>query len=185
MLFILIPTTLFSQETHQKTEEELHRITAKDRSITAIWLGVDPNFENKGYDFPLTFGVTKLIFKFGNKNRPYVFQPKGELYFDDWSFNIFSPDYRFVVLLQDHFGPYHIIPIENLRGYLAGKNVRFDIADGQTPGGSATIHGQINWISTDKMEFSAMCCGGGYMVTHKIDGKTKRGKWKAGERHLR
>ena len=114
-----------------------------------------------------------------------VFQPQGQLYFSDWSFNIFSPDFGFVALLQDPFGPYHIIPIENLRDYLTGKNPTFEIVDGRAPGGAAAIHGEINWLSVDRVEFSASCCGGGYMVTHKIGGKTNYGKWKAGERHLR
>jgi len=169
---------------HQN-EKVLFKSTTKDSTISAIWIGVDPNVDSGLTGMPLTFGVHKLVFEFSNDKKRIEFKPKGDLFFSDWSFEIFSPDYRYVVLLQDHFGPYHIIPIDGLRDYLEGENPQFEVADGQIPRGAAAIHGEITWHSDDEIEFSASCCGGGYMVTHRIGGKTKYGKWKAGEGHLK
>ena len=173
----------FSQD--NLSGQELRRRTTYDKSITAIWIGKDPNVELGTTNTPLEFGVEKLIFEFSKDKERIVFQPKGQPYFSNWDFNIFSPDYRYVALLQDHYGPYHIIPTENLRDYLLGKNTSFEIVSGRGPDGPGVIHGNIKWVSNDTVEFSAGCCGGGYMVVHKIGGKTKREKWKAGERHLR
>ena len=48
------------------------------------------------------------------------FRPLGELYFSDWSFEVFSPDGKWALLLQDRFGRYHVVSTQNLRAYLEG-----------------------------------------------------------------
>lgn len=180
-LFILSVLVLysFSLANESKFEKELFRVTSSDSKVTAIWIGADETIDPDLKGMPLTFGVHKLLFEFSSTNERIVFNPTGELYFSDWVFKIFSPNQRYVALLQDHFGPYHIIPINNLKDYLSGGKTKFEIVDGRGPDGTGVIHGPVFWLSDNEIRFGAACCGGGYVVTHKIGGETQRGKWKS------
>ncbi|WP_069472927.1 hypothetical protein [Candidatus Marithrix sp. Canyon 246] len=177
ILKIILIVTLVAESSTYATDKKidiaekvLFRATTSDNTVSALWVGVDPNIELETSDMPLTFGVHKLYFEFPKTKEKLAFNPRGQLFFSDWSFNIFSPDYRFVVLLQDHYGPYHIIPISNLQDYLAGKNPQFEIVEASN-GKVSAVHGEINWLSIDTIEFSAWCCGGSYTVIHKIGEK--------------
>lgn len=177
-IIILFIVSLVAESSTYKTnkkidiaEKLLFRVTTNDNTVSALWVGVDPNIEFETSDMPLTFGVHKLYFEFSKTKEKLAFHPLGELFFSDWFFNIFSPDYRFLVLLQDHYGPYHIIPIENLADYLAGKNPQFEIVKTSNAKVGA-VHKEINWLSIDTIEFTTSCCGGNYTVIHKIGEKT-------------
>jgi hypothetical protein len=178
-VILLIVTLVAESATNEidLTEKELFRITTPDNTISAVWIGVDPNIEFETSNMPLKYGVHKLYFEFSKTKEKLAFNSKGELFFDDWYFNIFSPNYRFVALLQDHYGPYHIIPINNLREYLTEKNSQLEIVNGQNST-VAAVHKEMKWLSIDEIEFKAWCCGGSYIVKHKIGGKTKYGEWK-------
>ena len=189
LIYIIFLASFFLQNNSSAEEsintKELYKVTTKDNKVTAIWIGEDQTIDSSLKDMPLTFGVQKLVFEFSATKERIEFKPQGELFFSSWSFNIFSPDFRFVVLLQDHYGPYHIIPIDNLRDYLSGKNTQFEIVDGRIPDGSGAIHGEILWLTDDSIKFSACCCGGCYLVKHKFGEKTQYGKWKRGEGNLK
>ena len=181
LLFLVTVFGAMAFADEPQNQKELCRVTTPDHSVSAVWIGVDPNAVSDFTDMPLTYGVDKLVFEFSAAHGKIAFAPKGDLSFSDWSFNIFSPDYRFVALLQDRIGPYHIIPIENLRDYLTGKKTQFYIVNGRSPDGVAAVHDEVTWLAADKIEFTAYCCGGGYQVIHQIGGKTAYGAWKPKE----
>ncbi|MEW5734713.1 MAG: hypothetical protein AB1921_07655 [Thermodesulfobacteriota bacterium] len=130
---------------------------------------------------PPSFRVEQLLFEFPDGQR-IPFKPSGTLYFDDWTFNIFSPDYRYVVLMQDRYGPYHVVPIKELRDYLTGKKSPFEAVSGSTLDIPGVLHGDVKWKTAASFEFCAACCSGSYKVFHQIGGKTEYGKWRKGER---
>jgi hypothetical protein len=192
-ILFIVSSYLFAQDSKagsdvetKPSEMEIHRITIKDNSITAIWIGDDPNTDPDLSGMPLEYGVHKVFFEFLNGNEKILFKPTGELFFSDWSFNIFSQNYKYVILLQGHFGPYHIIPIENLRDYLSGKITQFETVSGQqTLDDPGAVHGEIKWLSFDTIKFRAFCCGGSIVVIHQIGKKTKYGKWEERKKPLK
>ncbi|HLA77365.1 MAG TPA: hypothetical protein VJU18_07290, partial [Vicinamibacteria bacterium] len=101
----------------------LHRHTTRDGRIVANWIGEDPS--EPDMDIPLHFGVAELWFEFrGTPSTPgnkVLFRPAGTLFFSDWTFDIFSPDGAVVVLLQDHYGPFHVVRARILEKYLTGR----------------------------------------------------------------
>jgi hypothetical protein len=126
--------------------------------VTAHFAGVREKEES---DSPLEYSVTRLWFTFRNDRQRYVFRPKGELFFSDWRFDIFSPGGRHVLLLQDRFGPYHVVSVDKLRKYLRGRAEPDHVLDGNASGGSTTagVHHEGRWTSSDTVEFKVTCCG--------------------------
>jgi len=168
-----------SSDNDRQSYQELYRIVAHNKSVTAIWLGEDPKILTGSSDTPSEYGVKELIFQFSNDNKKIKFIPGGALYFDCWSFDIFNGDGNYVVLLQSHYGPYHVIKIENLRDYLVGKSPPIEIVKGEehnSDGG--VIHDRLQWISNDTFEFKSSCCGDDRTVRHKIGFKTTRDLWR-------
>ena len=41
----------------------------------------------------------------------------GTVYFSDWEFDVISPDGRHVLLMQSHYGPYHIDGVPGAAGH--------------------------------------------------------------------
>jgi hypothetical protein len=95
---------------------EIHAVTA--HGITAHFGGEKTPV---AVDAPLEYGVEALWFTFEGDWRSYVFKPKGKLFFTDWNFDLFSPDGAHVLLLQDHYGPYHVVATDRLKDYLIGR----------------------------------------------------------------
>lgn len=129
--------------------QTLRKITA--RAVTAEFVGArDPSG-------PATYGVKELWFTFEGDDRRYRFAPEGTLYFSDWSFDIFSPTGAFVLLLQDRYGPYHVVHVSHLKEYLLG-NRRPDqiVGDRGTP---ASVHRDARWLSPTEFSYSTTCCG--------------------------
>lgn len=46
---------------------------------------------------------------------------------DCWSFHIFDENGLYIVLLQDHYGPYHVVTIKDLKDYLTGKTGPYEV----------------------------------------------------------
>jgi hypothetical protein len=65
------------------------------------------------------FGIRELVFVLADGTTA-PFKPTGTVQFSDWTFDIGSPDGRHVLLVQDHYGPYHVVAVANLVPYLAG-----------------------------------------------------------------
>lgn len=99
-----------------KLPPELRSITVGD--VTVHFGGVRSSDDAK---FPLEYAVTNLWFTFKGDRHRYPFKPSGELFFRDWNFKILSPDGRFVTLLDDRFGPFHVVSVARLKRYLQGK----------------------------------------------------------------
>ncbi len=82
------------------------------------------------------------------------FRPLGELYFSDWSFEVFSPDGKWALLLQDRFGPYHVVSTQNLRDYLEGTVPPDKVEQAFVPSGlAALVHSNGRWVSDTEFEY--------------------------------
>jgi hypothetical protein len=153
----LLSALVHSAQAQPPRPRELHRVSAGD--VTAHFGGVR---EKGDRDMPLEYSVTRLWFTFRGDRKRYAFRPKGELFFSDWRFDIFSPDGRRVLLLQDRFGPYHVVSVDKLRKYLRDEAEPEHILDGSSPGNSTTtagVHHEGRWTSSDTVEFKFTCCG--------------------------
>jgi hypothetical protein len=63
-------------------------------------------------------------------------------------------------LLQDHYGPYHIISFADLAQYLERHNEPDYLVDWQFPESNAdAVLSQGRWLADDMIAFSAECCG--------------------------
>jgi len=110
--------------------------------------------------FPLQFGTDMLSFTFPSGLEELAFHPKGAVYGSDWEFDVISPDGRHVLLIQSHYGPYHIISVDRLGGYLVGDlEPNYEI-DWKFPNSSAAaVLSDGGWWSTHLVVFNATCCG--------------------------
>lgn len=135
---------------------EIHTVTS--RGITAHFGGEKPPS-----DSPLEFGVSALWFTFPGDKTVYEFKPVGELFFSDWTFDIFSRNDVYVLLLQDHYGPYHIVATDQLKDYLLGcaKSAKVVSAQDYPPHAMdpPKVHKFVRWTSDRAFEFSGSCCG--------------------------
>ena len=103
---------------------------------------------------PLVFGTTRLFFTFKDSKTALEFNPQGELFFSDWSFDIFSPDGKWVALLQDRFGPYHVVSVAKLPDYLKGKAQPDKVVTvPRNPGEQALVHSGAKWVSASELEY--------------------------------
>lgn len=125
--------------------------------VTAVWSGDPEMLAQQAPNAPKSFGAESLAFRFFDGSTE-GFAPTGQLFFSDWTFDIFSPDCSLVALQVDHFGPIHVVPVDQLRAYLDG---RFKPVAVQAPSGKESlVHGQLRWLSPSQFEFVASCCGG-------------------------
>jgi hypothetical protein len=99
------------------------------------------------------FGVVGLRFVF-EEGPKISFKPSGMLYFSDWRFDIASPDGEHVLLLQDRYGPYHVVRVERLSEYLGGGEPDFEFGY-KNPEGSAWIHEGGRWIGPGRLVYRA------------------------------
>jgi hypothetical protein len=105
----------------QRPEKQEATLPAEFHAVTSRGITVHFGGEKPPGDTPLEFGVSALWFTFVDDQTPYVFKPTGELYFSDWRFDLFSPDGAYILLLQSHHGPYHVVATSKLRDYLTGR----------------------------------------------------------------
>ena len=141
---------------------EIHAVTVG--GVTAHFGGEKP-----AGDMPLRFGVSALWFTFGNDTTPHVFRPAGQLYFSDWRFDLFSRDGLHVLLLQDRFGPYHIVAAARLKDYLAGRVGPDHVATkAKAPDEPAGVHEGGHWVSAQEVRFTVTCCGVGKTITYRL-----------------
>ena len=109
---------------------------------------------------PLEYGVEEIWFRFHGDAGTYPFKPGGTLHFSDWFFDLFSKGGSFVLLPQDHYGPYHVVRIQHLKDYLAGRREADDVVGG--PAGenaTARVHGDATWLSDTEFSYTTACCG--------------------------
>lgn len=109
---------------------------------------------------PLEYGVEEVWFRFHGDAGTYPFKPNGTLHFSDWFFNLFSKDGSFVLLPQDHYGPYHVVRIQHLKDYLTGDRPADDVVGGQAGGNTtARVHSGATWLSDTEFSYTTACCG--------------------------
>lgn len=136
-------------------------------AVTAVWSGNADALKDLPQPAPKNFGVESLAFRFADGTSK-GFAPTGQVFFSDWRFGIFSPDCSMVALLTDHYGPYHLVPTADLRGYLEGRVKPVVV---QAKGEKETpVHGEATWVSPNELEFTASCCGGAEVFHAKADG---------------
>ena len=152
---VLFPIIWFTSAYADSAVEDLEELKVVYAGpISAHFLGTSEELQE------LEFGVTQLAFRFEGDERYYFFNPEGELYFSDWSFEIFSPTAKYVHLLQDRFGPYHIVQIGRLREYLLESAAPdFVVGHGQQDQENAYVHSDAHWVSETEFRYSATCCG--------------------------
>ena len=110
--------------------------------------------------------MESLSFKFADGTSK-GFAPQGQVFFNDWRFDIFSPDCSAVALQVDHYGPYHLVKTADLRGYLEGR-VKPVSAQALNEKDSM-VHSDGRWSSANVFEFTASCCGGAQVFQAAID----------------
>lgn len=126
--------------------------------VTAVWSGSSASLEDlPTQPAPKAFGVESLAFRFADGSTK-GFTPTGQLFFSDWRFDIFTPDCSAVALQVDHYGPYHLVKLAELRGYLEGR-LR-PVAVQALNEKDAMVHSEGHWVSSERFEFTASCCGG-------------------------
>jgi hypothetical protein len=135
------------------TPRELHRVSSGD--ITAHFGGDGA----AGDEASLKYAVTALWFTFGNDAHAYAFQAPGAADFSTWEFDIFSPDGRYVLLLQERFGPYHVVRADRLKDYLGkGSEPDFVVSGQDLSPSNAGVHENVRWTSDTAIDFSFSCC---------------------------
>jgi hypothetical protein len=113
---------------------------------------------------PPEFGIRRLVFEFARDPMRYTFQPRGTLHFSDWSFEVFSPDCSHVALLQDRFGPYHVVPVSSLRSYLLSQAEPAHIISVNTE--NAVVHCRSRWVLPRTLEVRG--CGESELVQRHV-----------------
>lgn len=137
--------------------------TVTTGEVTAHFGGERPS------DAPLRFGVQALWFSFRGDDAVYPFKPDGGVSFWGWNLDIFSPDGKRVLLLQNRYGPYHVVRTSRLKDYLRGR-AKADEIVGQIPkpGETAAIHEEARWLSATRLRYVVACCGGRIVKTHRL-----------------
>ena len=98
------------------------------------------------------YGVQRMAVGTSQGELPY--SPQGELFHSDWSFDVVSPDGSKVLLLQDHYGPYHIVSVDNLQAYLISGEPDYEFGQLQ-PDSNAWVHEQAQWVSDAEISYVA------------------------------
>lgn len=129
--------------------------------VTAVFEG------QREADAPAAYGVERLVFRFGDGVEvPY--RPAEPLAFSDWGFDVFSPDCGWVALPAGHYGPYHLVPLAELKAYLRGEASPVVLRARTEP---ASVHSDGCWVGPDVWEFVASCCGGARVLRGRVTGE--------------
>jgi hypothetical protein len=113
--------------------------------VVAIWRGHREN----GLD-----AYEELEFIVPGARTPLRFS-HGEMYPPYWSFDIFAPDCRHVLLLPAYTGPYHVVRTSRLAPYLGGA-APDHVLRGRL-GESGTVANGA-WVSASEIRYQWGCC---------------------------
>jgi hypothetical protein len=120
-----------------------HREVCGD--VAAVWRGRRVEGQEQ---------YAELEFSLPGRAAPMKF-PHGEMYPPYWSFKIFAPDCKHVLLLTSYTGPYHVVRASRLAEYLAGAPPDHVLA------GRAGERGNVSdgaWSSASEVRYSWGCC---------------------------
>lgn len=140
--------------------------------VTAVWSGNGDALAELPAPAPKSYGVESLAFRFPDGSSK-GFAPTGQLFFSDWRFDVFSPDCEYVALLSDHYGPYHVVKLTDLRGYLqhTSKPVELTLKKDHT----AFVHSDLQWRDGAHVDFVESANGGAFGVRGDVrDGKVEQ-----------
>ena len=91
------------------------------------------------------------------------------LRFADWNLDIFSSDGAYVFLLQDEYGPYHIVATVKLKAYLtAGAKPDYVVPESLAENKAPHAYSDGHWVSARCIEFTASCCGSREKQTYTL-----------------
>jgi hypothetical protein len=149
----------------------LHRHATADGRVVAYWMGIDPRGEDANAFLPAA--TEELWFEFREPGAPrgrwVRYHSKGDLFFSDWTFDVFSEDDAVVVLQQDHYGPFHIVWTRNLESYLRGRSRPAQVVPGPLAKGEiGAVHKFLGWRSKRTFEFRRSCCASQQHCRHTI-----------------
>lgn len=113
--------------------------------LTLRWEGTPPPPPN-----PPEYGTERLRARVAGGDW---FELPGDLTFADWRLEVASPDCRWVLLLQDRFGPYHLVRVDGLEAYAAGRRAPDAIVEADHPTG--LVHFDAAWLSATRYRFYA------------------------------
>jgi hypothetical protein len=114
-------------------------------------------------DYPPSYFTTALIVRSG-AHEPARVPISGTLYFSDWGYPPCSPDARWLVFLQDRFGPIHAVRYERLRAYLDGAAPDRVIAV-DNDSAFAWVYSDIRWRAPSTLVFDT---GGETTTVHEV-----------------
>ena len=135
-------------------ETVLYTLELYSAEVTAVFRGSVTG------GLPLQFGTDMLSFTFPGGLEELAFHPNGAVYGSDWEFDVISPDGRHVLLTQGHYGPYHVVSVDRLRGYLVGDfEPNYEIGWEFPNSSAAAVLSDGGWWSTHLVVFNAACCG--------------------------
>jgi hypothetical protein len=147
----------------------LHRHATADGRVVAYWMGIDPRAEEPEAYLP--FSTEELWFEFREpgaaRGRRIRYRPKGELFFSDWYFDVFSSDEEVVVLKEDHYGPFDVVWTRDLERYLRGRKPA-EVTRPVDRGDPGAVHMFLGWQSKRAFEFRQSCCASERDCLHTI-----------------
>jgi hypothetical protein len=146
-------------------EGALHAVACG--GVTAVWSGNAENLKDLPQPAPKSFAVESLAFKFADGTSK-GFTPTGQLFFSDWRFDVFAPDCSAVALLTDHYGPYEVVKLTDLRAYLEHRAEPLKVQAPST--GTGLVHSDLAWRDAQRIEFISSCCGGAQVFAAKVAG---------------
>lgn len=169
ILLVLAASIGCSSDRSGRSSRELKTVVAPGGAATAHFVGDAPISEPGEPKAPLEFGVQALYFTFPNDTRRYYFKPHGDLFFSDWSFEVFSADGAFTALLQSHYGPITVVPTADLRNFLDGDVTTSEIVmPPATESKIARVIDDWRWVGARELEFRAACCGTSELVRRRV-----------------
>ncbi|MEE2750169.1 MAG: hypothetical protein VX519_01960 [Myxococcota bacterium] len=136
---------------------QLEVLATKDfGGVRAVFLG-----ETLPEGLDARFGIREIRFEINGKAE--AFKPTGTLQDSDWSFEIATAEGDWIVLPQDHYGPYHVISTARLGEYLEAGKADYELhQQASVENAGAWVHADARWEGralvyraglTDMMEF--------------------------------
>jgi hypothetical protein len=147
LLFVLSAALAAPPTAVEAPLEILAEVQAK--GVTAVFRGepvpegIDPSF-----------GIRALSFRLDDGSE-LSFEPRGTLHHSDWFTGIFSQDGRWVLLPQDHYGPFHVVKLEELGEYLVGAEPFAVVGQDPGPGRGAWVHAEARWLNKRTVYYKA------------------------------
>lgn len=135
--------------------EVLHQSECRDYKLE--WLGLKPDVE-----FDPRFGTQNIRIT-GKDQNHRLLTPKGELFFSDWNYEPCSPNARWLVFLQDRYGPLHCVRYVNLWKYLEGQKP--DLSIFGVEGNIGHVHTNIEWVGEQTVQFEV---GGAPRIVRRV-----------------